>query len=362
MTPDATTLSARLLAWYDRKRRLLPWRAAPGVAADAYAVWISEVMLQQTTVAAATPYFHAFLARWPRLQDLAAADLDDVLHAWQGLGYYSRARNLHACARRLVAEHEGRFPALEHDLRALPGIGAYTAAAIAAIAFGQRATPVDGNVIRVIARLFAVEEPLPRARSRIEDLAKALTPAQRPGDFAQGLMDLGATVCTPRRPRCPSCPWRHACAARALGRAADFPVRPPAPTKPLRLGVAFWLERTDGAVLLRRRTERGLLGGMMEVPSTPWRVEPWPLAEALPLAPIRAFVSWQPLSGLVRHTFTHFTLELCVVAARLTGAADADGMWVQPHDFGTQALPSVMKKVVRLVQAGPASGRKRPAR
>ena len=361
MTPDATTLSARLLAWYDRERRLLPWRAAPGVAADPYAVWISEVMLQQTTVAAVTPYFHAFLGRWPRLQNLAAADLDDVLHAWQGLGYYSRARNLHACARRLVAEHGGCFPASEHDLRALPGIGAYTAAAIAAIAFGQRATPVDGNIIRVIARLYAVEEPLPRARLRIESLAKALTPAQRPGDFAQGLMDLGATVCTPRRPSCPACPWRLACAARVQGRAEDFPVRPPAPTKPHRLGVAFWLERTDGAVFLRRRPERGLLGGMMEVPSTPWRPEPWPLAEALPLAPIQAGVSWWTLPGLVRHTFTHFTLELCVVAARLEGAAGADGMWVRPQDFGTQALPSVMKKVVRLAQAGPASGRKRPA-
>ncbi|HOT82464.1 MAG TPA: A/G-specific adenine glycosylase, partial [Candidatus Defluviicoccus seviourii] len=189
MTPDATTLSALLLAWYDRERRTLPWRAPPGVAADAYAVWISEVMLQQTTVAAVTPYFQAFLARWPRLQDLAAADLDEVLHAWQGLGYYSRARNLHACARRLVVEYEGRFPAAEDDLRALPGIGAYTAAAIAAIAFGQQAAPVDGNVIRVIARLYALDEPLPRARQRIEALAKALTPARRPGDFAQALMD-----------------------------------------------------------------------------------------------------------------------------------------------------------------------------
>ncbi len=361
MTPDATTLSALLLAWYDRERRTLPWRAPPGVAADAYAVWISEVMLQQTTVAAVTPYFQAFLARWPRLQDLAAADLDEVLHAWQGLGYYSRARNLHACARRLVVEYEGRFPAAEDDLRALPGIGAYTAAAIAAIAFGQQAAPVDGNVIRVIARLYALDEPLPRARQRIEALAKALTPARRPGDFAQALMDLGATVCTPRQPRCPACPWHQACAARAQGQAEAFPVRPPATIKPLRLGVAFWLVRSDGAVLLRRRPERGLLGGMMEVPSTPWRTEPWPLAEALALAPVVG-VSWQPLPGLVRHTFTHFTLELAVVAASLGVPAADTGVWIRPRDFAAQALPSVMKKVVRLAQAAPVTGRKRPAR
>jgi A/G-specific adenine glycosylase len=356
MTPDATALSARLLAWYDRERRDLPWRAPPGVAADPYAVWISEVMLQQTTVAAVTPYFHAFLARWPRLADLAAADLDDVLHAWQGLGYYSRARNLHACARRLVAEHEGRFPASEQGLRALPGIGAYTAAAIAAIAFAAPATPVDGNVIRVIARLYAVEEPLARARSRIEGLAKTLTPVQRPGDFAQALMDLGATVCTPRQPNCPACPWRQACAARAQGRADAFPVRPPATLKPMRRGVAFWLMRADGAVLLRRRPERGLLGGMMEVPSTPWRAEPWPLAEALALAPV-AGVSWQPLPGQVRHTFTHFTLELAVLAARVGMPDAAAGVWTPPQDFGAQALPSVMKKIVLLAQAGPVTGR-----
>ncbi|SUS03510.1 Adenine DNA glycosylase (modular protein) [uncultured Defluviicoccus sp.] len=357
MTPDATELSARLLAWYDRERRELPWRAPPGVAADPYAVWISEVMLQQTTVAAVTPYFQAFLARWPRLQDLAAADLDEVLHAWQGLGYYSRARNLHACARLLVAEHEGRFPAAEDDLRALPGIGAYTAAAIAAIAFGQQAAPVDGNVIRVIARLYALDEPLPRARQRIESLAKALTPAQRPGDFAQALMDLGATVCRPRQPNCPTCPWRHVCAARAQGHAEAFPVRPPATVKPLRRGVAFWLVRAEGAVLLRRRPERGLLGGMIEVPSTPWRAEPWPLAETLALAPV-AGVSWQAVPGLVRHTFTHFTLELAVIAARVGMTAAAAGIWTRPQDFAAQALPSVMKKVVRLAQAGPVSGRK----
>ena len=358
MTPDATELSARLLAWYDRERRRLPWRPAPGVAADPYAVWISEVMLQQTTVAAVSPYFERFLARWPRLADLAAADLDDVLHAWQGLGYYSRARNLHACARRVVAEHEGRFPASEEGLRALPGIGAYTAAAIAAIAFGQQATPVDGNVIRVLARLYAVVEPLPRARSRIEDLAKALTPARRPGDFAQAVMDLGATVCRPRQPNCPACPWHDACAARAQGQAEVFPVRPPATVKPLRRGVAFWLVRADGAVLLRRRPERGLLGGMMEVPSTPWRAEPWPLAEALALAPV-AGASWQALPGLVRHTFTHFTLELAVIAARVGAMAAAAGLWTQPQDFAAQALPTVMKKVVRLARAGPqVSGRR----
>lgn len=363
MTTDATDLSARLLAWYDRERRDLPWRPPPGVASDPYAVWISEVMLQQTTVAAVIPYFHAFLARWPRLADLAAADLDDVLHAWQGLGYYSRARNLHACARRLMDEHQGRFPMSEQALRQLPGIGAYTAAAIAAIAFAVPATAIDGNVIRVISRLFAVAEAVPRARPRIERLARTLTPARRPGDFAQGLMDLGATICTPRRPRCSVCPWRDACQAQASGQAEAFPVRAAAVAKPLRVGVAFWLTRGDGAVLLRRRPTKGLLGGMMEVPSTPWRAEPWPFAEALQLAPVTG-VAWQPLRGLVRHTFTHFTLELCVAAARLKGSADAEGIWVQPHAFASQALPSLMQKVVRLAEAAaaPVTDRRRPAR
>ena len=257
--PDSTHHLARsLLAWYDRERRDLPWRAPPGVSADPYRVWLSEIMLQQTTAAVVAPYFDAFVARWPRIEELAAADLDAVLHVWQGLGYYARARNLHACARIIAARHGGRFPEDEAALRPLPGIGAYTAAAIAAIAFGERATPVDGNVLRVVARLHAIEEPLPRARRKIATLARALTPERRTGDFAQAMMDLGATLCSPRRPRCPECPWRRHCAGYAAGSPQLYPQRAEKAEKPLRRGVVFWAEREDGAVLVRRRTDGGI--------------------------------------------------------------------------------------------------------
>ena len=264
-------LARMLLDWYDRHRRRLPWRAAPGVPSDPYRVWLSEIMLQQTTVPVVVGYFQRFLARWPTLEALTQAELDDVLHAWQGLGYYARARNLHACAQHVLADHGGRFPPEEKALRALPGIGRYTAAAIAAIAFDRPATVVDGNVERVMARLRAVETPLPTAKSRLYTLAAELTPETRPGDYAQALMDLGATVCTPRNPGCLACPWRDACEGRARGMAETLPRRAPKRPRPLRYGVSFWLMRADGAVLLRRRPETGLLGGMIELPTTPWR-------------------------------------------------------------------------------------------
>ncbi|HZT50868.1 MAG TPA: A/G-specific adenine glycosylase, partial [Stellaceae bacterium] len=269
-----------LLAWYDRHRRVLPWRALPGERPDPYRVWLSEVMLQQTTVPAVMGYFARFLERWPDVAALAAAPLDEVLHAWQGLGYYARARNLHACARAVVARHGGAFPRDEAALRALPGIGDYTAAAIAAIAFDRRAAPVDGNVERVTARLFAIETPLPEAKPELRRLAASLVPERRAGDYAQAAMDLGATLCTPRKPRCVLCPWREECRARALGVAENLPRRRAAAARPVRRGVAFWAVREDGAVLLRRRPEAGLLGGMMEVPSTPWRAAEWSEAEA----------------------------------------------------------------------------------
>ncbi|MBI4183405.1 MAG: A/G-specific adenine glycosylase [Proteobacteria bacterium] len=344
---------AALLAWYDRHRRDLPWRVPPGVRSDAYVVWLSEIMLQQTTVAAVAPYFRRILARWPSVAALAAAPLDELLAAWAGLGYYARARNLHRAARQVVARHGGQFPAETEALRALPGVGAYTAAAIAAIAFDRSVVPVDGNVERVVARLFAVAEPLPRARAALRAKAGALAPAVRAGDFAQALMDLGATVCTPRRPRCESCPWADACAGRRLGLAEALPARAPRPERPLRRGVAFWIERADGAVLLRRRPESGLLGGMLEVPSSEWRARRWGLAEAAAAAPLA--LAWQALPGKVTHTFTHFRLELSVLTGRLDRGGGVVGTWLRPEELAAAALPSLMRKVAAHARAGLAA-------
>ncbi len=339
-----SNLPALLLDWYDRHRRVLPWRAGPGERPDPYHVWLSEIMLQQTTVATVGPYFLSFLARWPTVTALAAAPLDDVLHAWQGLGYYARARNLHKCAGVVAETYGGVFPDSEAELLTLPGVGPYTAAAIAAIAFNRPATPVDGNFERVMARLHAVETPLPAAKPELRALAAALTPAERPGDYAQAVMDLGATICVPRQPLCGRCPWQAACAAHAAGIAAELPAKSPKKARPLRRGVAFWAVRRDGAVLLRRRPEDGLLGGMMEVPSTPWRETVWPAEEALAHAPLAA--DWRPLAGNVAHGFTHFQLELDVLAVEGI-ESDAAGVWCPVDDLGSQALPTLMKKVVR---------------
>jgi A/G-specific adenine glycosylase len=332
-----------LLAWYDRHRRDLPWRALSGTRPDPYRVWLSEIMLQQTTVVTVAPYFDRFVTRWPSVSALAAALLDEVLHQWQGLGYYARARNLHACAKTVVAKHGGQFPDDVEGLRALPGIGDYTAAAIAAIAFDRREAAVDGNVERVVARLFAVREPPRAAKPCLRVLSRDLVPEQRAGDFAQALMDLGATICTPRRPRCVLCPWRDACAARVGGFADDLPARAEKPERPLRHGVVFWLMRSDGAVLLRRRPERGLLGGMIEVPSTPWREKDWNDAEALLHAP--AVTGWTRLPGTVRHGFTHFPLELAIYAG--TAGTPPEGIWARPDQFKDYAFPTLTKKVVK---------------
>jgi len=353
--PEAAKLPALLLAWYDRHRRALPWRARSGETPDPYRVWLSEIMLQQTTVATVGPYFARFLERWPDVRSLARAPLDDVLHAWQGLGYYARARNLHACARDLAARLGGRFPEDEGDLRALPGIGAYTAAAIAAIAFDRPASALDGNGERVIARLHAVKTPLPAAKPELRRLAARLVPASRPGDYAQALMDLGAAICTPVKPKCALCPWRGSCRARLAGIAASLPVRAAKKPKPRRHGVAFWTVRPDGAVWLRRRPERGLLGGMMEVPSTSWRSRPWGEKEAVRSAPCRA--RWMLLPGAVRHGFTHFDLELSILAAVVKGRAKPggpkiNGLWVLPGRIKDQALPSLMKKVIAHARNG----------
>lgn len=342
---DPELLAGKLLAWYDRHRRVLPWRALPGQTPEPYHVWLSEVMLQQTTVAAVIPYFRNFLERWPHITDLAAAPLDDVLHAWAGLGYYARARNLHKCAQTVAAWRGGEFPDTEEALRKLPGIGDYTAAAIAAIAFGIPAVVMDGNVERVMARIFAVTEPLPAAKPQLKQLAARLTPRRRPGDYAQAVMDLGATVCTPRNPACGICPWMAHCEGRIAGIAESLPAKVEKGERPVRRGVAFWGVRKDGAVLIRRRPEVGLLGGMMEIPSTTWRPEGWTPEEAVADAPFDA--DWRPVPGVVRHTFTHFHLELTLLAGKTGSGRLARGLWCPLDKLGDYALPTVMKKVVK---------------
>jgi A/G-specific adenine glycosylase len=344
-----------LLAWYDRHRRTLPWRAPRGERADPYRVWLSEIMLQQTTVRAVAPYYVRFLARWGDVQALAAAPLEDVLKAWAGLGYYARARNLHACARAVVERHGGLFPATEAELRTLPGIGAYTAAAIAAIAFEAPASPVDGNIERVVARLFGVAEPLPRVKPELRRRARDITPQRRAGDFAQAMMDLGATICTPKKPACALCPWNESCAAFARGDAETFPRRTPKREGALRRGAAFVARRTDGYLLVRTRPAKGLLGGMTEVPTTAWSAdfnENDALAEAPKFPSTRGrernSVPWRRLPGIVRHVFTHFPLELAVYVAELPPQTRSPlgTRWVKISELGGEALPSLMRKVV----------------
>jgi A/G-specific adenine glycosylase len=340
-----------LVAWYDRHRRKLPWRAPPGQRAEPYRVWLSEIMLQQTTVKAVGPYYARFLARWPDIGALAAAPLGEVLKTWAGLGYYARARNLHACARAVVERHGGKFPADETGLRDLPGIGAYTAAAIAAIAHDEPVTPVDGNVERVIARLYAIEAPLPAAKAEISRRARALTPQRRAGDFAQALMDLGATICTPKTPACALCPWNDACAAYLGGAPETFPRRVPKREGALRRGAAFVARRADGFVLVRTRPAKGLLGGMTEVPTTEWVAdfdEKHALKDAPRFAVMKKRIAWRRATGMVRHVFTHFPLELSVYVAELPArtAAPKGTRWVRISELAGEALPSLMRKVL----------------
>ena len=331
-----------LLGWYDRHARRLPWRAPPGTpSSDPYRVWLSEIMLQQTTAAAAGAYFQRFVARWPSVADLAAADDADVMAAWAGLGYYARARNLLACARQ-VAASGGRFPDSEQALRALPGVGAYTAAAVAAIAFGRRAVVVDANVERVVARQFAVETPLPAARAELRPLTDSLTPDHRAGDFAQAMMDLGATLCTPRRPNCLLCPVAAPCRARVEGRAEAFPVKPPRKERPERRGHAFWVERA-GEVLLVRREGRGMLGGMLALPDDGWSAR----ADGSGAAPLE--VEWRT-AGQVSHVFTHFSLVLTVFRAKIgTGNPAPAGQWWPIARLDEAGLPTLFDKAARLV-------------
>lgn len=360
---DISGIAARLLAWYDRHHRELPWRVPPqalkrGSRPDPYRVWLSEVMLQQTGVETVKPYFSAFLDKWPTVEALAAAETEAVMKAWAGLGYYSRARNLKACAEK-VAAGGGRFPDTEEGLRGLPGIGAYTAAAIAAIAFERPAAVVDGNVERVVSRLYAIATPLPQAKAEIRERAARLTPAARPGDFAQAMMDLGATLCTPKRPRCMLCPISLECRALGAGDPELYPVRPARPEKPLRRGAAFVAVRADGAILLRKRPDKGLLGGMTEVPTSGWnaRTDGKTTPEA---APFRG--DWRRVGG-IRHVFTHFSLELDVFRAEASdGQAPAGHFWSPAHAVSSEALPTVMKKAIEAAIPGATrKPAKRPA-
>ncbi|MFO1105893.1 MAG: A/G-specific adenine glycosylase [Amaricoccus sp.] len=331
-------MEGALLDWYARAARTLPWRVPPGAETlpDPYRVWLSEVMLQQTTVAAVKGYFERFLRDWPTVEALAAAEDGAVMAAWAGLGYYARARNLLKCARAVAAR--GGFPRTEAGLRELPGIGAYTAAAIAAIAFDRKAVVVDGNVERVMARLHALEAPLPGAKPLLRALAEALTPDERPGDYAQAVMDLGATICTPRAPACGLCPWSGPCRARALGIAAVLPRKAAKLAKPVRFGIAFLALRPDGAVLAERRPEAGLLGGMLGLPGGAW-------SEAGPVADPPFPADWRDLGLEVRHTFTHFHLRLALQGARV--GPEAPGAFY-PAASLEPALPTVMRKALRL--------------
>jgi len=341
---DNKTMAAQLLAWYDRHARALPWRVPPnGGQADPYRVWLSEVMLQQTTVAAVKAYFHRFTTRWPTVQALAAAEDADVMAEWAGLGYYARARNLLKCAR-AVAEL-GEFPDTRADLQNLPGIGPYTSAAIAAIAFNRAETVVDGNVERVMARIFDEHTPLPAAKPVLTGYAARLTPDQRPGDYAQAVMDLGATICTPRNPACGICPWRGPCAARANGTAPDLPRKTPKAAKPVRFGIAYIGRRADGAWLLERRPPKGLLGGTLGWPGTDWAT-----SDPIDAPPILA--DWRALDAEVRHTFTHFHLRLSLRVAALP--MDAPGNFVAPAAFNPRDLPTLMRRAHAL--AAPVLG------
>lgn len=351
MLIDEPNPVAKILDWYDDNRRVLPWRALPGEPVDPYRVWLSEIMLQQTVVKAVIPYFEKFVTTWPTVFTLAAADLDEVLTAWAGLGYYARARNLHACAKAVCLDHSGRFPETVKALQTLPGIGAYTAAAIASIAFDEPIVPLDGNIERVTARYFAIVEPLPGVKKTLRERAQQFNSDQRPGDLAQALMDLGSGICMPRNPVCEVCPLSSACMAYARNITEELPVKAAKKARPSRFATAYVVHREDGCVLLRRRAETGLLGGMMEIPSSPW-VDKISGTATSAHAPLDA--DWVALNGVVTHVFTHFSLELRVFTASVPVLGsekivelNGDYRWVHRSDLDEHALPSVMHKVVR---------------
>jgi A/G-specific adenine glycosylase len=346
-----TSLDARagaaavLLAWYDRHRRALPWRDLPGEPADPYKVWLSEIMLQQTTVTAVKPYFLGFLARWPKVGLLAQAGGEEVMQAWAGLGYYSRARNLHACAKIVAGPLNGKFPDTEAGLQDLPGIGPYTAAAVAAIAFGRPAAAIDGNAERVLARLYSIATPLPAAKSEIMAKAAAMVPVERPGDFAQAMMDLGALICSPKHPSCDICPLLKFCRGNASGCPECLPRKAPRRERPLRQGAAFFVRRRDGAVLVRTRPPKGLLGGMTEIPGTCWETH-FDAASVASQAPVEA--SYRKLGREVTHAFTHFALRLDIYVAEIPSRRRAPKgyRFVPECSLYKEAFPSVMRKII----------------
>ncbi len=348
LTSTTSNQSTKLLHWYDRHHRVLPWRISPseqasGIRPDPYRVWLSEIMLQQTTVEAVKSYFVKFIERWPTVQAMARASEDDILRAWAGLGYYSRARNLKKCADAMVRQHDGKFPDRAAALKELPGIGDYTSAAIAAIAFGEAVAVVDGNVERVISRLYTIDTPLPAAKPEIRALMGQLTPIDRPGDFAQAMMDLGATICTPRRPACAICPLNDDCMALKSRDPEEFPVKAPKAEKPIRTGAAFIAIADDNSVFLRKRKDEGLLAGMTEVPGSPWtaRIDGDTTIDAAP------FPAQWTASGSITHVFTHFELRLSVYRSEnVSKAASSDGWWSLPTELSEEALPTVMKKAI----------------
>jgi A/G-specific adenine glycosylase len=354
---DTLALSDKLLAWYDASHRTMPWRTSPadikrGERPDPYRVWLSEVMLQQTTVATVAAYFNKFTAFWPTVGELAAASEEDVLKAWAGLGYYSRARNLKKCADIVARGHGGRFPQTAASLQALPGIGPYTAAAIASIAFNENVAVVDGNIERVVTRLFNIKQPLPQAKPAITKRVAKLTPPARPGDFAQAMMDLGATICTPRKPSCMICPLRGHCGAAKTGNPEIYPFKSPKKTKPKRAGAAFVAIGPGREILLRKRADSGLLAGMSEAPSSAWTAN-LDGATGVEAAPFNA--DWRRC-GAVRHVFTHFELELTVYRAD-TNISPPPGHWWS-LDYLTEALPTLMKKVIEAALGDETKGRK----
>ena len=349
MTFSSKGRTKQLFAWYDVHRRKFPWRAEPNKNPNVYYVWISEIMLQQTRTAAAIPYFNRFIARWPTLEALACASRDEVLHAWSGLGYYARGRNLHACAQTLVKHRGGTFPSSVKDLCSLPGIGPYTASAISAIAFNQPAIVIDANVERIIARLFTVPTPISQAKPQIQKLALKIFPTERPGDFAQGLMDLGAQVCTPKNPVCSDCPWSSGCKASKSGKPDRWPIRSLKAPKKTRFGIVFWVEHPSGEILLQKRPDRGMLGGMTEIVSSEWLMQPISVNQINKYAPIPD-VHWSPVGTKVQHTFSHFKLELCIYTAKSIIRPHGT-FWCPPEKLALQPLPSLMKKIVALMSS-----------